>query len=86
VGLGLTSSALSTTLSPLPKNRDKSHRRGSNAEDDDVGDGGDGDGDAGVTHGDADVECVVVGPLLRRFQVVERLHDDEHIVDTFKKL
>ena len=60
------------------------HRGRSDAENDDVRDGGDGDGDAGVTHRLADVEGVVVRSLLRRLQVVERLHDHEHVVDTYR--
>ena len=49
-----------------------------------VGQRRDGDGDAGVTHRLADVEGVVVRSLLRRLQVVERLHDHEHVVDTYR--
>jgi len=53
------------------------YRRGSDSEDDEVRQAGDRDGHAGVLHGPADVLHAVSLAL----QVVEALHDDEHVVD-----
>ncbi len=53
--------------------------------DDNIGDWSDGDGDARVTHGGANVEGVVADSFFWRFQVVEWLHDHEHVVNAWKR-
>ena len=57
------------------------HRDRADAEREDVGERGDGDGDAGVLHGQPDPLRHRGDRLLLLGEVVEALHDDEHVVD-----
>ena len=59
------------------------YRGGADAEDEEVGDGGDGDGDAGVLHGRGDHRDGVVEVDLGGLEVVEALHDHEHVINAW---